>query len=142
MCMSDKDVGQSVGECWSVGRQRGVFLVDVNDWGSASRDSVMQRALAVTRELMSTESRLLDLLASPKVVTGSWRSGHSPSVRASTCKVVGAVANCEQFDPVLGGRGGERHESFSETLDVSLGQGSDCTRSPAGRSKCHRRSGV
>ena len=35
MLMNDSDVDQSVSQ-WRVGRQR-VFLVDVNDWDSASR---------------------------------------------------------------------------------------------------------
>ena len=37
MLMNDPDVDQSVSQ-WRVGRQRGVFVVDVNDWDSASRD--------------------------------------------------------------------------------------------------------
>ena len=37
--MSESDVNQSTSV--GVGRQRGVFLVDVNDWDSASRDSVL-----------------------------------------------------------------------------------------------------
>ena len=41
MFMSDPDVGQSVSQCWSVGRQSGVSLVDVNDWDSASRDTLI-----------------------------------------------------------------------------------------------------
>ena len=76
MLMNDSDFDQSVSQCWRVGRQRGVFLVDVNDWDSASRDHL--RALGsdgtlvtctsygATKELMSNESRELDLLAAAR----------------------------------------------------------------------------
>ena len=58
-----------------VGRQRRVFLVDVNDWDFAPHDSlrglgsdgrvVTCTSSGVTRELMPKEWRLLDLQESP-----------------------------------------------------------------------------
>ena len=70
---SDPDQ-RSDSQCWGVGRQRGVFLVDVNDWDSAARDSL--RALGsngtvatCTRPRGSScrvKSRLLDLLAAAR----------------------------------------------------------------------------
>ena len=77
MFISDSDVGQSVSQWWSVGRQRGVFLVDVNDWHSASRNSL--RALGSDGAVVTCNCRMgrdsLIFLRPPEVVTGAWRSG-------------------------------------------------------------------
>ena len=69
-------ISQSV---WNVGRQRGVLLVDVNDWDSAScyslrvlgSDGTVARCTrgGATRELLSSELRLLDFPVVPEVVT-------------------------------------------------------------------------
>ena len=86
-----RSLSQPVVERRSAGEQ--VSLVDVNDWDSAARDSLRASGFdgtvatrtsgGATRELMSNESRLLDLLPA-EVVAGPWRGGQSPSVLAST----------------------------------------------------------
>ena len=84
--------------------------MDVNDWESASRDSLCSLGSdgavvtcptgGVTRELMSNESRLLDLLAAARSHDGHLeRRTIAKCVRRHGCGVVGAVDNYTQFDP-------------------------------------------
>ena len=62
---------QSVSRCWGVGRQRRVFLVDVNDWDFAPRDSLrglgsasafVRCQLCVRTYLSTLFSELFDVL--------------------------------------------------------------------------------
>ena len=95
----------------SVGRKSGVFLVRVSDWDAASRDSlcalgsggtVSCTSGGVTRELMPSESRLLDLVAVARSRDGrldeqTVAKWWTPAQTRSS----GAVKDCEQFDPIL-----------------------------------------
>ena len=89
--MSDSDVSHPVSQCWSVGRQSGAFLVDVNDWVSATRNGALwplgklQRApAAVPRGSSCRKSRgFLIFLRLPEVVTAVWKSGQSKTVRGN-----------------------------------------------------------
>ena len=83
------DVDQPVSQCWCVGRQRGVVLVDVNDRDSASRASLRALGSHGTAVLPRGSScrRSRDSLIFLQPVedeTGAWRGGRSPRVRAST----------------------------------------------------------
>ena len=55
-----------------------------------------------TKELMSNESRLLDVLAAARNRNGDlqWKT-IAKCVRQHKCGVLRAVGNCEGFDPVL-----------------------------------------
>ena len=80
MLLDDYEVGQSVEQCRVVCREKGTFLINVNDWDYESRDSL--RAFGsggttvpcssgeTTRQLKSNESRLLDLLAAARNSNG------------------------------------------------------------------------
>ena len=84
--------------------------MDVNDWDSASRDSL--RALGsdgtvvtctsggATRKFMSNESRHLDLLAAARSRDGRLEVRTiAKCARQHRCGVLGALEDCAQFDP-------------------------------------------
>ena len=83
MLLDDSDVSHAIGRCREVCRRRGTFLVDVNDWDCESRDNlracgsdgttVVCSSGGVAKELMSNESRLLDLLAAARNSAGNLR---------------------------------------------------------------------
>ena len=76
MLLDDSDVGRAVEQCREVCRRKETFLVDVNDWDSAFRDKlracgsdgtiVACSSSGTTRELMSSQWCLLDLLAAAR----------------------------------------------------------------------------
>ena len=112
MLLDDSDVGRSIERCREVCRRGETFLVDVNDWDCAFRDklracgsddtTVACSSSGTVRELMSNESCLLHLLAAA-------RNGNSSLQRETIGKcarqhkrgILGAVGQCEEFDPVL-----------------------------------------
>ena len=81
MLLDDPDVSRAVEQCREVCRRKETFLVDVNDWDSEFRDklracgsdgmTVACSSNGTTRELMSNESCLLDLLAAARNGNGS-----------------------------------------------------------------------
>ena len=112
MLLDDSDVSHAVERCREICRQKGTFLVDVNDWDCESRDNL--RACGsdgttvacsiggTTREYMSNESCLLDLLAAARNGNGNLqRKTIGKCVRQHERGILGAVGQCEEFDPVL-----------------------------------------
>ena len=107
--LDGSDVGHAVEQCRTVCHGKGTFFVDVNDWDCKSRDSlrtigsdgtnVACSSGETTRELVSNESRLLDVLAAARNRNGDWKTTVK-CVRQHKCGVLGAVGNCEEFDPV------------------------------------------
>ena len=129
MLLDDSEVSQAVEQCRVVCREKGTFLVDVNDWDSESRDSL--RALGsdgttvacssggTTRELMSNESRLLDLLAAARNSNGGLqRKTIAKCVRQHRCGALGLVGHCEEFDPVLVHRAKMEEKDFVDKMEV------------------------
>ena len=95
----------------------------MNDWDCESRDSsrtfgsdgttVACSSGETTRELMSNESRLLDVLAAARNRNGDlqWKT-IVKCVRQHKCGVLGAVGNCEEFDPVLVHRANRKRKTL------------------------------
>ena len=81
MLVDDPDVGRSIEWCREVCPRGETFLVDVNDWDCAFRDKLRAcgsdgttepcSSSGTTRELMSNESCLLDLLAAARNGNGN-----------------------------------------------------------------------
>ena len=126
--MIPKSVWQSVGVGKSV-EIEGAFLVDVNDWDSESRECL--RGLGsdgttaacssggATREPMSNESRLLDLLAAARDSHGGLQKRTiAKCVRQYTCGTLGVVGHCEEFDPVLVRRAKMEEKDFVDKMGV------------------------
>ena len=92
--LDDPDVSRAVERCREVCRRKETFLVDVNDWDSEFRDmlracgsdgtTVACSSSGTTRELMSNESCLLDLLAAARNGNGNLHRKSSRSVRVNT----------------------------------------------------------
>ena len=108
MLLDGFDVGHPVEQCRTVCHGKGTFLVDVNDWDCESRDRlctigsdgtiVACSSGDTTRELMSNESRLLDVLAATRNRNGNLqRKTIVKCVREHKCGALGAVGNCEGF---------------------------------------------
>ena len=102
----------SVERCREVCRRRETFLVEVNDWDCAYRDKLRAcgsdgmtdacSSSGTTRELMSNESCLLDVLAVARCGNGNLqRKNIGKFVRQHERDILGAVGHCEEFDPVL-----------------------------------------
>ena len=110
-------------------RRRGTFLVDVNDWDCESRDTlracgsdgttVVCSSGGVAKELMSNESRLLDLLAAARKSEGNLQKKTiAKYVRQHKCGVLGAVGHCEEFDPALVQRAKMEEKDFTDKMGV------------------------
>ena len=122
------DVGRSV-ECREVCRRSETFLVDVSDWDCASRDklrtcgsdgtTVACSSSGTTRELMSNESCLLDLLAAARSGNGGLqRETIGKCVQPHKRGILGAVGHCEEFDPVLVHRAKMEEKDFIDKMGV------------------------
>ena len=112
MLLGDSDVSRAVEQCREVCRRKETFLVDVNDWDCEFREklracgsegtTVACSSSGTTRELMSNESCLLDLLAAARNGNGNLqRKTIGKYVREHKRGILGAVGHCEEFDPVL-----------------------------------------
>ena len=127
--MDDCDVGRSIERCREVCRRGETFLVDVNAWDCAFRDTlracgsdgttVACSSSGTTRELMSNESCLLDLLAAARGGDGSLqRKTIGKCARQHKRGVLGAVGHCEEFDPVLVQRAKLEEKDFIDKMGV------------------------
>ena len=112
MLLDGSDVGRAVERCREVCRRSETFLVDVNDWDCAFRDklracgsdgsTVACSSGGTTREVMSNESCLLDLLAAARSGNGNLqRKNIGKCVRQHIRGILGAVGHCEEFDPAF-----------------------------------------
>ena len=112
MLLVDSDVNRAVEQCREVCRRKGMFLVDVNDWDCEFRDklracgsdgaTVACSRSGTTRELMSNESCLLDLLAATRDGNGNLqRKSIWKSDRQHKLGILEAVGHRGEFDPVL-----------------------------------------
>ena len=101
----------------------------MNDWGCESRDNlracgsdgptVVCSSGGVAKELMSNESRLLDLLAAARDSEGNLRRKTiAKCVRQHKCGVLGAVGHCEEFDPALVHRAKMEERDFVDKMGV------------------------
>ena len=116
MLLDDPDVSRAVEQCREVCRRKETFLVDVNDWACEFRDklracgsdgtTVACSSCGTTRELMSNESCLLDLLLAARNGNGNMQMKTiGKCVRQHKRGIQGAVGDCEEFDPVWVHRG-------------------------------------
>ena len=113
MLLDDSDAGRAVERCREDCRRSETFLVDVNDCNFAFRDklracgsdgtSVACSSSGITRELMSKESCLLDILAAARSGNDSLQRKKTigKCVRQHKRGTLGAAGHCEEFDPVL-----------------------------------------
>ena len=119
----------AVEQCHEVCRRRGTFLVDVNDWNCEFRDKLRARGSdgttvacssgGTTREFMSNESCLLDLLAAARNGNGNLqRKTNGKCVRQHKRGILGAVGHCEEFDPVLVHRAKMEEKDFIDKMGV------------------------
>ena len=94
MLLDDSDAGRAVERCREDCRRSETFLVVVNDWDCAFRDklracgsdctTVACSSSGITRELMSNESCLLDLLAAAGSGSGSLQRKNQREVCSTT----------------------------------------------------------
>ena len=113
----------------SVCRRKETFLVDVIDWDCEIRDklracgsdgtTVACSNTGTTRELMSNESCLLDLLAAARNSNGNLqRKTIAKCVRQHKRGILGAVGHCEEFDPVLVHRAKMEEKELRDKMGV------------------------
>ena len=128
MLLDDPDVSRAVEQCREVCRRKETFLVDVNDWDCEFRDklrvcgsdgtTVVCSSNGTTRELMSNESCLLDLLAAARNGNGNLQRKTRKCVRQHKRGILGAVGHCEEFDPVLVHRAKMEEKDFIDKMGV------------------------
>ena len=129
MLLDGSDVGRAVERCREVCRRSETFLVDVNDWDCAFRDklracgsdgtTVACSSSGVTKEFMSNESCLLDLLAAARSGNGSLqRKTIGKCARQHKRGIFGAVGHCEEFDPALVHRAKMEEKDFIDRMGV------------------------
>ena len=129
MLLDDSVVSRAVEQCREVCRRKETSLVDVNHWDCEFRDNlhacgsggttVACSSSGTTRELMSNESCLLDLLAAGRNGHGNLQRKNHREVRSSTQRgIFGAVGHCEEFDPVLVHRAKMEEKDFIEKMRV------------------------
>ena len=81
--------------------------------------TVASSSSGTTRELMSNESCLLDLLAAARNGNGNLQKKTIGNcVRQHKCGILGAVGHCEEFDPVLVHRAKMEEKDFTDKMGV------------------------
>ena len=125
MLLDESDVSGAVEQCREVCRRKETFLVDVNDWDCEFRDKLSAcgsdgtTVACSTRELMSSESCLLDLLAAARNGNGNLqRKPIGKCVRQHKRGILGTVVHCEVFDPVLVHRAKMDQKDFIDKMEV------------------------
>ena len=129
MLLDDSDASRAVEQCREVCRRRKTFLVDVNDWNCEFRDKLRAcgsdgttvgcSSGGTSREFMSNESCLLDLLAAARNGNGNLqRKTIGKCIRQHKRGILEAVGHCEEFDPVLGHRAKMEEKDFMDKMGV------------------------
>ena len=84
--------------------------------GGSDGTTVACSSGAATRELMSNEPRLLDVLAAARNSNGNLRRTTAKCVRQHKCGILGAVGHCDEFDPVLVHRAKMEEKDFIDKM--------------------------
>ena len=108
MLLDDSDVSRTVEQCREVCRRTNCVPV-----------AQMVRLCGTTRELMSNESCLVDILAAARNGNGNLqRKNIGKCVRQHKRGILGAVGHCEEFDPVLVHRAKMEEKDLTDKMGV------------------------